>query len=632
MVRWGIACLLICFASKAAFAQRIDSSLSRVLFGFEEQQRSDLLDRIFSGSDPDVSAEQTQLYLDDLDHTLNIPFHLRSSDEDLLAIPTITRLDLVRIKDEQMSKRSFVGNSPFHRSGWFELRTRVTEDPGLISTPNYTNHYYHGSPLKISTMLSARTNDIELSLTQSKSPGEPIFFDHLVGALSLRKRVETGIPDIRLEQFCLGDYSLAYGSGLALGKGYPQFPSEGSVSNPVTYSDGIKLYRSTSSYRYFQGAAASLGSEHFTVDLFVSDRNIDAQIDSGAITSLPQTGLHRTATELDRRNAAQQTVTGTSIGYRSSDSTVSALKAGLTAYSMKYDHPIAPADSSSGKFSGSQLTMASVYISAVTDPIEFDAEYAEEHSDEKYNGAFALTVIADPFERLRLTANYHHLPSTFYSPFGGTFSINTSSTQNENGFYAGFLLDVFAKLSVFGYAATSTALTQTTNSTEFRFGAIWSSRLTTADVQWRTVTTSSSLFPRNEYLIDLVHHLSSSFEVSVKGQYRIQRDSSSSASGESLSLGTRYKPMTGVQIGLLVEPYHSDSFASRLFSVEPDLPGNLSLVQLYGSGIRYQLVCTYAPLTSVSLSGSFAETVYTYLAGAVQTQKTTLGIQCDVRF
>ncbi|HYM34564.1 MAG TPA: hypothetical protein VET48_04160, partial [Steroidobacteraceae bacterium] len=228
--------------------------------------------------------------------------------------------------------------------------------------------------------------------------------------MSLRKRVETGIPDIRLEQLCLGDYSLAYGSGLALGKGYPQFPSEGSVSNPVTYSDGIKLYRSTSSYRYFQGAAASLGSEHFTVDLFVSDRNIDAQIDSGAITSLPQTGLHRTATELDRRNAAQQTVTGTSIGYRSSDSTVSALKAGLTAYSMKYDHPIAPADSSSGKFSGSQLTMASVYISAVTDPIEFDAEYAEEHSDEKYNGAFALTVIADPFERLRLTANFHHLP------------------------------------------------------------------------------------------------------------------------------------------------------------------------------------------------------------------------------
>ncbi|MFY8019899.1 MAG: ComEA family DNA-binding protein [Bacteroidia bacterium] len=114
-----------------------------------------------------------------------------------------------------------------------------------------------------------------------------------------------------IKHFVIGDYRLFYGQGLALGFGFA--PGKGAqVLNTLRFNEGINKYGSFDETRFFRGTAISLDFKCFDLDLFYSSIPRDAAIsnDSLQIGQMLNSGLHRTATEMERKDNVKEDVLG----------------------------------------------------------------------------------------------------------------------------------------------------------------------------------------------------------------------------------------------------------------------------------------------------------------------------------
>lgn len=369
--------LFIFFCGGKAFTQILGDSAH----AFDLPDESQIANEIFLKTTEDNFAEQLQFIADDLER-----MSLASSHSRLL------------------------------------IRSRVVLDPEASEEDVYQSGSYRGSPVKTVSRIIAKNDDVLFSLTQAKAAGEPLFFDHLSGCFALRRSVAI-TEDVSLAKSVLGDYSLSFGNGLLFSNGYNLFPSREVNNNVVPRSNGIKPYISSSSFLYFRGAAAELHSGIFSVSGFFSDRMIDATIDSNTITSLYNSGYHRSASELERREQAQTKLSGGHISI-TPFLDEGLLEIGATGYSLTYDKQVIK-DSLSQGFSGKDHAMISAEIRTEFSFFSASGEYARMISDAGNANAFAASLLAAPLPFWEMSLNFRALAVNFISPFGGTFGINS---------------------------------------------------------------------------------------------------------------------------------------------------------------------------------------------------------------
>ncbi len=660
MVR-SLLILLICSITLPSIlrAQQTDS-LSNTDIITDEEVRNDFLEPPLNPGQEDILLEQTQLLTDYLDQILQFPISIAFTNRnELLDIPTLSRLDQQRIlKARGMSNtlslhslmrptifqanKPYISYRPTSIRNRIALRTRVIFDPNALNNPEYVNHTYKGSPIKTASSININASDISFSLLQSKAPGEPMYFDHLVGSLSILRAIPI-TENIVLSNLCLGDYSLSYGNGLLFSRGMAQYPSKQTLINPMLPADGFRAYRSSSSLQYFRGAAAEIQDNGLRIAGFFSDRKIDAQVDSETITYIPQTGLHRTSLEISRQNVSRQTMFGGNISFSLSDSAERAFTIMLTAFKTSFDLPISTIDSNSFRFRGTEHTMASLSLSTTIDPISINAEYARTFSDWVNTGAFAITALFEPFSSLRITLNYHDLPATFYSPFGNTLGLYSNDAQNERGLYGGFLLSATNDLSIYGYIVNArnlinpsdTFLIKSTTRATFGLSYTLPNTVLTGDFHYTyklSLDTNSPRSSRYEIPLKVKQYFSNNFNISAEGRYLIQTSNGFAEYGKLLRVTTQYVPTINFKLTLSATFYHTDSFGSRFYGRDADLPGNASFLQFFGNGAHYAVLLQYNIASGISVAASIAESAYAYPITSGLTHKTLLGFQCDARF
>ena len=180
---------------------------------------------------------------------------------------------------------------------------------------------------------------VQWGLTAEKDAGEPFFglhngqgYDHYSVYFYLTNNYR------RLRKLVVGSYRLGFGQGLVVNSGFSMGKTFG-LSTARHRETGIRKYGSTAESGYFNGVAATVAlSRQVAVSAFYSYRRLDAAIaDDGTITSLPETGLHRTQTEADRKWQAALQVAGGNVGYNRGN-----LKLGLTGLYYFYDRPYQP--------------------------------------------------------------------------------------------------------------------------------------------------------------------------------------------------------------------------------------------------------------------------------------------------
>jgi hypothetical protein len=324
------------------------------------------------------------------------------------------------------------------------------EEEALEANPNAR---YLGSPYRLYTRYRfTYYNNVSLGFTAEKDPGEEFFrgsqpggFDFYSGHVHLR---DFG----RIKALSLGDFQVQFGQGLTLWSGLAFGKSAEAVSVKKN-GLGLRQYTSVDENLFMRGGGATIGFGDLEFTAFYSSKGRDAGVllmdtveqEALVITSLQQTGLHRTPRELEGRNAVQETIFGGNISYRKPHFSV-----GLTAHRMElgaeYERRLSFYNQFD--FSGRENANIGLDYNYIFRNFNFFGEGAMSR-----NGGYALLngVMMSLDSRLSLAIVHRRFSEDYQSLYAVAFSENTR-VVNESGLYIGLNAQLSREWRITAYA------------------------------------------------------------------------------------------------------------------------------------------------------------------------------------
>ncbi len=323
-------------------------------------------------------------------------------------------------------------------------------DSSLIQSPN---SYYLGNPDKIYFRYGLNYhNKIRLGFTMEKDAGEPFLKNSVNDSIARLYGIKThnGFDFYslhfslsgfgHLKSLSIGNYQLKFGQGLTMWSGLA-FGKSSDATNIEKFASGVRPYTSTDENGYLSGVASTFRFGKIDITGFYSSHNIDAGINAKdtmpdgehIATSIPETGYHRTISEIRKKDALNLKAFGGDVTFRANR-----LKIGLTAFTTHLSYPFLKDLSSYNKFdfTGMQISNAGVNFNYMTRKVDIYGEVA--YSD---NGAIAqfYGITAYPHKRIFISLLYRNFPKNYHNFFSNAFS-ESGHTFNEQGFYSGINL------------------------------------------------------------------------------------------------------------------------------------------------------------------------------------------------
>ncbi len=315
------------------------------------------------------------------------------------------------------------------------------------------NARYLGSPFRLySRYRFTYYNNISFGITAEKDPGEEFFrgtqkngFDYYSAHLYLR---DVG----RIRSLALGDFQVQFGQGLTLWSGLA-FGKSSDAVNLKKNGLGLRQYTSVDENNFLRGGGASVALGNVNLTAFYSSKYRDANVldmdtvlqEAVTITSLQQTGLHRTPAELADKNAVRERYYGGNISYRKNR-----FQWGVTGYAMELGADLQRNLSFYNQFdfSDRQNWVAGTDYSWLFRNFNFFGEMSRSK-----NGGYALLngVMVSLDSRFSMSILHRKFSKDYQSLLSASFSENTR-VVNESGLYLGATAKFSSAFSVQGYA------------------------------------------------------------------------------------------------------------------------------------------------------------------------------------
>ncbi|MCD4664622.1 MAG: helix-hairpin-helix domain-containing protein [Bacteroidales bacterium] len=335
------------------------------------------------------------------------------------------------------------------------------EDSLLHKNPNSR---YLGNPDKIYFRYGFNYfNNIRFGITAEKDAGE-VFLKSRVND-SVQKIVGTKLKNGfdfysahfslknigHLKALTIGDYQLRFGQGLTLWSGLA-FGKSSDATNIKKFDDGVRPYTSTDENRYFRGIATTIALNKLDISAFYSSHKVDAniaEIDSISgeipyITSLQETGLHRTPNEIHFKQAVNLTLYGGNVTYRNKR-----IKLGITAYKTNLSTRLLKDFQLYNQFdfNGVEIFNAGIDYSYIFNKLNIFGEMSISQ-----NGGMAQLhgFTANPHPSLFVTVLYRNYQKEYHNFFSNAFA-EGSHNRNEKGLYTGIRLNLHSKWTLSAY-------------------------------------------------------------------------------------------------------------------------------------------------------------------------------------
>ena len=291
------------------------------------------------------------------------------------------------------------------------------------------NTFYVGTPQQYVFRYNFTASEhITLGFAGKKNAGEQFFKESQkqgFGVYSFHLQVKKiGI----LQSVILGDYRLHFGQGLIMGSGFlngssGEIRKTGSVQRPVT---------AMSQSNFLRGAAVQLGNYKFSGTIFYGYRFFDGNVvevedDTFAFDgSITNTGLHRTETELNKRNALFNSVYGAHF-----QTNFKTFKIGAQILRNEFSLPVLSSERPYQyfDFSGNGLCNASIDYQVL---IKHHILFGEVAASSTNGFAFLQGFIFKVDPRMKLSFLLRHF-SKNYAAFDGKPYSKNSKLNNETG-------------------------------------------------------------------------------------------------------------------------------------------------------------------------------------------------------
>ncbi|MCU4177755.1 helix-hairpin-helix domain-containing protein [Carboxylicivirga sp. N1Y90] len=237
--------------------------------------------------------------------------------EDLDSLSIVYMQPFVSVYAPTNEKRKYTNGQVLAR-----YQSLIQTPMGYYAANDSTDAAYAGS--KERWMTKARINingQIEAGFTLEKDPGEKAFpnWPPLTDFSSAYLQINNPIKYI--EKVIVGDYRISFGQGLGMWTDMA-FSKSTETAQLRRRAKGISKYTSVNESSYLRGIALDLKLRKFKLSPFISHKKIDASINLATdhfdemVTSIQETGYHRTRSEIENRHSINETILGANLNYK----------------------------------------------------------------------------------------------------------------------------------------------------------------------------------------------------------------------------------------------------------------------------------------------------------------------------
>lgn len=520
----------------------------------------------------------------------------------------------------------------------------IEQEKGFSPPTETSTTRYLGDPNRLYFRFKhSYENKLSYGVTAEKDPGEEFFrgsnekgFDFYSAHLFLR--------DYRkwLKGLAIGDYTVRFGQGMILfgGFGYGKSPYTMDINRS---GRNLNAFTSVNEASFFRGSGitAQFG-DHIEVTAFGSYRQRDGNIVVAEVDSLEQTetqtptltlssifntGFHRTQSEIDDRNALSQLTTGLSIKWMDENYHIA-----INGIYDRFDKVVerTPQPYNQYYFAGQDLLNLSVDYNVRMRNIRWFGEtaYSQNQSWGTLNG---LLVGLD--RNIDLSILHRAYARDFQTIHGNPFGESTGG-RNENGLYLGlevrpnkfwrinsyldFWSHPFLRFNVDAPSRGNDWLLRVTYVQKRRLELYWQLRGETKQGNLSENDTKTDFLVDRETLLSRIQF---SYKVSAAVELRTRFSMGwtyleGRGNGEPLTGTLLYQDVIFKPIGIpwsfttRFALFDTDGFDVRFYAYENDLLYTFSIPAYYNTGSRFYFNLRYKGIRNLTMEARFAQTFF----------------------
>jgi hypothetical protein len=490
---------------------------------------------------------------------------------------------------------------------------------------------YAGSPDRLYTRFrTSRPGDFSLGFTAEKDAGESLRWDpnkkhYGADFLSFHAQV---MNKGKFKNLILGDFQAQFGQGLILGSAFGIGKNAEAVTTIRRANIGFMPYTSLYEAGYFRGGAFSYSvSKRITFHGIFSSRWRDGNAvqdstsEFGSVSSLTYTGLHRTQSEIEKRNTLhEQNIAGV-VNYK-----YKSLDAGAIIHQTTFNIPVLriPTLYNQYYFQGSQNTNAGIFLNYTYRNFSFFSEAAKTLGD---GMGISAGIIGSITHSLDMSLHFRKYDRNFQSFYSNALA-ESSTTQNETGMYWGWKYQLNKKYSFSGYFDLFKFPWLRYRSFTPSQGNEWLLRFNykpsknvylfvqaREESKVRNLSTDNNLYQTGEgvkrnYWINVDYTVSSHLSLKTRAQFSSYQFGGSITRGMMVLQDVTWS-QGKISISGRYALFDTDDYDNRLYVYERDVWLAFSFPAYYGVGIRNYLLLQYTVSKKVDLWFRWAHVRYT---------------------
>lgn len=257
-----------------------------------------------------------------------------------------------------------------------------------------------------------------------------------------------------LKQLVIGDYQVQFGQGLTCWNSMAFGKSSFSVQVKRN-AQGLKPYSSVNESSFFRGGGITLGNKFLTATMFASRRKLDATFntdtvltdDDMSVSSILLGGLHRTESEIAKKNLLTEIVSGGNIQVQKG-----MWKLGTVGVHRSLSDSIAARTDwyANGKFTGKSQSAVGMYAEGVWQNVSLFGEVSRGSNNA---WAYVTGLTAALHSRVSATVLFRNFDQDFQSVYSNVIAEgNSVFPSNERGMYVSVQAQLSKKISVNAYS------------------------------------------------------------------------------------------------------------------------------------------------------------------------------------
>ena len=452
-------------------------------------------------------------------------------------------------------------------------------------------------------------NLLQLGFAMEKDAGERLFIQSSGGPFDFQS-FHFGLREVgRLRSFMVGDFQVNLGQGLIHWQGLA-FRKTADAAATLRQGQGVRPYQGNDENRFHRGVAAGFDFGRWSLSLFLAMDRMDGNLvwDSLSpvpwkITSLQTSGLHRSVSEIQDRDAFRQRFVGTMLTFKKDD-----FRAAVNGVGYGFKVPLAAGDRPADRYDieGDRWRNLSTDYGWTWRNMHLFGEAAVDARGAK---ALLQGLLMSLHSRLDLSLVIRDIAPGYRALQAQAFT-EQSTPMNEKGLYAGIVLRphpawrVDAYADAFHFPDVTHTIDRPSRGAGRMVNLQWKPRRQVEmTLRWQTENKEANASCQGCNLRDIVMTSRSGLrwqtEVDRPGGFTFRsrvecawyREAGIRGEGFMVFADFRYKPMVRpYSLAARICLFDTEGYDTRIYAYENDVPFSHSMSALYGSGLRVYLL------------------------------------------